>query len=171
LRGTLASLSQTGNIAHGVRCHFNFESLKSLSSAPKITALLKTPIVVDWVGRCRFPISVSGHLTLPARTIALLYKDRWRVELFFQWIKQHLRIKHFYGVSDNAVKTQIWISICVYALVAIVKKQVRSERSLYNILQILSVNAFQQEPLLQVLSNSEPQMPDGNPHNQLVFNY
>ncbi|HEY3761532.1 MAG TPA: IS4 family transposase, partial [Verrucomicrobiae bacterium] len=87
------------------------------------------------------------------------------------WIKQHLRIKHFYGVSDNAVKTQIWISICVYALVAIVKKQVRSERSLYNTLQILSVNAFQQEPLLQVLSNSEPQMPDGNPHNQLVFNY
>jgi hypothetical protein len=116
-------------------------------------------------------IFLTNHLALPARTIALLYKDRWRVELFFKWIKQHLRIKHFYGVSDNAVKTQIWISICVYALVAIVKKQVRSERSLYNTLQILSVNAFQQEPLLQVLSNSEPQMPDGNPHNQLVFNY
>ncbi len=116
-------------------------------------------------------IFLTNHLALPARTIALLYKSRWQIELFFKWIKQHLRIKHFYGVSVNAVKTQIWISICVYVLVAIVKKQVRSQLSLYSILQILSVNAFEQEPLHQVLSNSEPQLLHGNNPNQLVFNY
>jgi len=116
-------------------------------------------------------IFLTNHFALPALTIALLYKGRWQVELFFKWIKQHLRIKHFYGLSDNAVKTQIWISICVYVLVAIVKKQVRSERSLYSILQILSVNAFEQEPLHQVLSHSGPQISDGNNPNQLAFNY
>jgi IS4 transposase len=93
------------------------------------------------------------------------------VELFFKWIKQHLRIKHFYGTSDNAVKTQIWISICVYVLVAIVKKQLASQRSLYSILQILSVNAFEQEPLHQVLRDSTPQMPEDTSCNQLMFNY
>jgi IS4 transposase len=85
---------------------------------------------------------LTNHFALPALTITQLYKARWNVELFFKWIKQHLRIKHFYGLSDNAVKIQIWISICVYVLVAIVKKQVRSEHSLYSILQILSVNAW-----------------------------
>ena len=91
--------------------------------------------------------------------------------MFFKWIKQHLRIKHFYGTSDNAVKTQIWISICVYGLVAIVKKQLESERSLYSILQILSVNAFEQEPLHQVLRDSGPQISEGDHCNQLVFSY
>ena len=84
-------------------------------------------------------VFLTNNFALPARTIALLYKGRWQVELFFKWIKQHLRIKHFYGTSDNAVKTQIWISICVYVLVAILKKQLASTRSLYSILQILSV--------------------------------
>ena len=116
-------------------------------------------------------VFLTNNFALPAPTIALLYKGRWKVELFFKWIKQHLRIKHFYGTSDNAVKTQIWISICVYVLVAIVKKQVASERSLYSILQILSVNAFEQEPLHQVLRNSTPQIPEGDPCNQLVFSY
>jgi hypothetical protein len=101
----------------------------------------------------------------------LLYKNRWQVELFFKWIKQHLRIKHFYGTTDNAVKTQIWIFICVYVLVAIVKKQLESERSLYSILQILSVNVFEQEPLHQLLRASAPQIPEDTIDNQLVFSY
>jgi hypothetical protein len=116
-------------------------------------------------------VFLTNHLTLPALTIALLYKGRWKVELFFKWIKQHLRIKHFYGTSDNAVKTQIWISICVYVLVAIVKKQIESEKSLYSILQILSVNAFEQEPLHQILRDSPSQISGDSFCNQLVFNY
>jgi Domain of unknown function (DUF4372)/Transposase DDE domain len=116
-------------------------------------------------------VFLTNNFALPALTIALLYKGRWKVELFFKWIKQHLRIKHFYGTSDNAVKTQIWISICVYVLVAIVKKQLTSERSLYSILQILSVNAFEQVPLHQILENSPPQTPEGESCNQLIFSY
>jgi hypothetical protein len=116
-------------------------------------------------------VFLTNHFTLPALTIALLYKGRWQVELFFKWIKQHLRIKHFYGTSDNAVKTQIWISICVYVLVAIVKKQLESERSLYSILQILSINAFEQEPLHQVLRDTPSLISEGSHCNQLVFSY
>ena len=116
-------------------------------------------------------VFLTNNFALPALTIALLYKSRWKVELFFKWIKQHLRIKHFYGTSDNAVKTQIWISICVYVLVAIVRKQLQSERSLYSILQILSVNAFEKEPLQQVLKDIESQNSENDICNQLVFNY
>ena len=116
-------------------------------------------------------VFLTNHFTLPALTIALLYKARWKGELFFKWIKQHLRIKHFYGTNDNAVKTQIWISICVYVLVALVKKQLESEKSLYSILQILSVNAFEQEPLHQILRDSPSQTLEGSICNQLVFNY
>jgi IS4 transposase len=89
---------------------------------------------------------------LPALTIARLYKCRWQVELFFKWIKQHLRIKAFYGTSRNAVKTQVWIAISVYVLVAIVKKELRLERSLYEILQILSVALFEKTPIFEALS-------------------
>jgi IS4 transposase len=96
-------------------------------------------------------VFLTNNFELPALIIALLYKKRWQVELFFKWIKQHLRIKHFYGTSDNAVKTQIWIAICVYVLVALLKKQLASERSLYSILQVLSVNAFAQKPVDQIL--------------------
>jgi hypothetical protein len=116
-------------------------------------------------------IFLTNNFELPALTIALLYKSRWKVELFFKWIKQHLRIKHFFGTSDNAVKTQVWISICVYVLVAILKKQLQSERSLYSILQILSVNAFEKEPLQQVLRDSSSQDLDESLCNQLVFSY
>lgn len=114
---------------------------------------------------------LTNNLALPASTIALLYKSRWKVELFFKWIKQHLRIKHFFGTSDNAVKTQVWISICVYVLVAIVKKQMGSGRSLYSILQVLSVNAFEKEPLQQVLR--ETRFHDSTPSicNQLMLSY
>ena len=116
-------------------------------------------------------VFLTNNFALPALTIALLYKNGWQVELFFKWIKQHLRIKHFYGTTDNAVKTQIWISICVYVLVAIVKKQLESERSLYSILQILSVNVFEQETLHQLLRASAPQIPEDTVGNQLVFSY
>ena len=116
-------------------------------------------------------IFLTNNFELPALTIALLYKNRWQVELFFKWIKQHLRIKHFYGTSDNAVKTQIWIAICVYVLVAILKKQLASERSLYSILQVLSVNAFAQKPLDQLLSNSSSQNAEPDFCNQLIFSY
>lgn len=116
-------------------------------------------------------VFLTNNLELPALTIALLYKSRWKVELFFKWIKQHLCIKHFYGTSDNAVKTQIWISVCVYVLVAIIKKHLQSQRSLYSILQVLSVNAFSKEPLDQVLKESGPQDSDEDVCNQLIFNY
>jgi hypothetical protein len=116
-------------------------------------------------------IFLTNNLVLPALTIALLYKNRWKVELFFKWIKQHLRIKHFYGTSQNAVKTQIWIAICVYVLVAIVKKQIHSEKSLDSILQILSVNAFEQEPLHQVLADFGSQNLEESICNQLEFRY
>ena len=116
-------------------------------------------------------VFLTNNFELPALTIALLYKSRWKVELFFKWIKQHLRIKHFYGTTDNAVKTQVWISVCVYVLVAIVKKQLRSSKSLYNILQILSVNAFEKESLHQVLSNSASQNVEADTRNQLMLSY
>ncbi|MEO7862152.1 MAG: IS4 family transposase [Nitrospirales bacterium] len=116
-------------------------------------------------------VFLTNNFELPALTIAMLYKSRWKVELFFKWIKQHLRIKHFYGTSDNAVRTQIWISVCVYVLVAIVKKELNSDRSLYNILQVLSVNAFEKEPLQQVLRDIQPQFQADDLCNQLVFSY
>jgi len=100
-----------------------------------------------------------------------LYKSRWQVELFFKWVKQHLRIKHFYGNSDNAVKTQIWIAVCVYVLVAIVKKSIKSDLNFHTILQILSVNAFEKVPLVQVLTELPSQFPEGDLCNQLIFRY
>jgi len=92
---------------------------------------------------------LTNNFDLPALTICLLYKSRWQVELFFKWIKQHLRIKAFYGYSENAVKTQIWIAVSVYVLVAIIKKRLDLEASLYEILQVLSVTLFEQVPVLQ----------------------
>jgi transposase len=97
-------------------------------------------------------VFITNNFALPALTIAQLYKARWRVELFFKWIKQHLRIKAFYGYSENAVKSQIWIAVCAYVLVAIAKKQLQLEHSLYTILQILSISLFEKTPILLVFS-------------------
>jgi IS4 transposase len=94
-------------------------------------------------------IFLTNNFSLPATTIADLYRCRWQVELFFKWIKQHLRIKAFYGTTANAVKTQIWIAISVYVLVAIVKKRLNLDQSLYTILQVLSVTLFEKTPILQ----------------------
>jgi len=99
-------------------------------------------------------VFLTNNFILPAETIAELYRCRWQVELFFKWIKQHLRIKSFYGTSKNAVKTQIWIAISIYVLVAIIKKELKSDLSLYTILQILSVSLFEKMPILHVLMNS-----------------
>jgi len=101
-------------------------------------------------------VFLTNNFTLPALTISELFRCRWKIELFFKWIKQHLRIKAFYGTSENAVKTQIWIAITIYVLVAIVKKQLKLEPSLYSILQVLSVTLFEKTPLFQVLSQTEP---------------
>ena len=99
-------------------------------------------------------IFLTNQFTLPALTIAELYRCRWRVEIFFKWIKQHLRIKKFFGTSENAVKTQIWIAISTYVLVAIMKKRMKIDLSLYTILQILSISLFEKKPIYQVLTES-----------------
>ena len=100
-------------------------------------------------------VFLSNNFSLPAITIAELYKQRWQVELFFKWIKQNLRIKTFYGTSENAVKAQIWIAVSVYLLVAIMKKRLKIEASLYTILQVLSVTIFERMPLLQALTKED----------------
>ena len=114
-------------------------------------------------------IFLTNNLRLPASVVAYLYKCRWRVELFFKWIKQNLRIKHFFGTSSNAVKTQVWIAVCVYTLVAIAKKQIRSERTLSTIMQILSVNAFNKEALAEVLTEDQHALKIPDSCNQLML--
>ena len=103
----------------------------------------------------RFLVFLTNNFELPALIIANLYKARWQVELFFKWIKQHLRIKAFYGTSQNAVRSQIWIAISVYVLVAIIKKELRLSASLYQILQVLSVTIFERTPILQALPTQD----------------
>jgi len=114
-------------------------------------------------------VFLTNNFTLAPITIARLYRTRWRVELFFKWIKQHLRIKAFYGTSENAVKTQVWIAIAVYVLVAIVKKQLSLDRSLYTILQILSVTLFEKTPFLQAFSSEQMDQFDTENPNQLIL--
>jgi len=125
--------------------------------------------------RIRFKVPESGktlvfltnNTALPALTICALYKSRWQVELFFKWVKQHLRIKRFYGTSENAVKTQIWIAVAVYVLVAIAKKELRLNVSLYTLLQILSVTLFEKKSLQQALTDKSPVTIDPDSSNQL----
>src|SRR5208282_2074459 len=112
---------------------------------------------------------LTNNFALPALTIAQIYKQRWQVELFFKWIKQHLRIKAFYGTSENAVKTQIWIAVSVYVLVAIVRKRLGLEASLYQILQILSLTLFEKTPILQALQTSDPCTDLHDSSNQLIL--
>lgn len=112
-------------------------------------------------------VFLSNIFTLPALTIAELYKCRWQIELSFKWVKQHLRIKTFYGTSENAVKTQIWTAITVYVLMAIVKKRLNLDISLYTFLQILSVNMFEKVPILQLVTESDYKLIGAYPSNQL----
>ena len=133
----------------------------------------------DHLRRIRFCDSATGkrfvfltnNFTLPAQTIAALYKQRWQVELFFKWIKQHLRIKRFFGASENAVKTQIWTAVCVYVLAAIIKRELALDVSLYTFLQILSVHSFEKIQLSQAFANGDCKTPEPPFANQLnLFN-
>jgi len=117
-------------------------------------ARLRRIVCYDAKGKKKL-VFLTNNFTLPALTITEIYHKRWQIELFFKWIKQHLRIKAFYGTSENAVKTQIWIAITIYVLVAIIKKQLKLEQSLYTILQIESVTLFEKMPLLQALTDIE----------------
>jgi len=112
---------------------------------------------------------LTNNFVIPAITVADLYRNRWQVELFFKWIKQHLRIKSFFGTSENAVKTQVWIAISVYVLVAIIKKRLKLEASLYNILQILSATIFEKMPLNQLLTNYDSKTEILDNSNQLIL--
>jgi len=114
---------------------------------------------------------LTNNFTLPAITIAKLYRHRWQIELFFKWIKQHLRIKAFYGTTSNAINTQIWIAITVYVLVALVKKRLGLKTDLYTILQVLSVTCFEKTPILQALAKVDKYTPEPDSYNQLqLFN-
>ncbi len=116
-------------------------------------------------------VFLTNNFVLPAKTIADLYRSRWHVELFFKWIKQHLRIKAFVGTSPNALKTQVWTAVCAYVLVAIVKKRLNLDLSLYTILQILSVSLFEKTPILRAFSDLPHQFVEDANHNQLeLFN-
>ena len=114
-------------------------------------------------------VFLTNNFALPAHTITQLYRCRWQVELFFKWIKQHLRIKAFYGTSENAVKTQIWTAVAVYVLVAIIKKRLNINLSLYAMLQILSVSVFEKMPLVQILTDNDYNMKQTNTTNQLIL--
>lgn len=135
-------------------------------AGPKSSRLYPAPLrritYFDADNERRFTF-LTNDFTLPALVVAQVYRSRWQIELFFKWIKQHLRIKAFYGTTENAVKTQVWSAISVYVLVAIVKKELRIERSLYEILQILSLTLFENIPLFQALST----LPMHNPETPL----
>jgi len=119
------------------------------------------------VEKAKTYIFLTNNFEVDALTIAALYKNRWQIELFFKWIKQHLKIKKFWGQSENAVKTQIWIAVCTYLIVAILKKKLKTDLSLYNILQILSVSLFDKTPVNQLLISVDLQFQNEPVHKQL----
>jgi hypothetical protein len=142
--------------------------LTAINSVNAYPDQLRRVSYLDVKTRKRFKF-LTNNFTLPALTIARIYKSRWQVELFFKWIKQHLRIKAFYGTSENAVKTQIWIAVSVYVLVAIVRKRMGLKVSLYQILQILSVTLFEKTPILQALQACDSGNDLSDPGNQLIL--
>jgi hypothetical protein len=117
----------------------------------------------------RHLIFLTNNLNIPAWVVSLLYRLRWRIELFFRWIKQHLRIKHYYGNSANAVKTQIWIALCVYLQIAILHKQLKLPGTLYRTLQVLSVHPFEKAPIYQLLTENDCNISPSDTHNQLTL--
>lgn len=114
-------------------------------------------------------VFLTNNFEITAMEVALLYKHRWKIELFFKWIKQHLKIKTFWGESENAVKTQIWIAVCTYLMVAIAKKELKLKRSLYEILQIISVSVFDKTQLNQLLSEYNLLNSNDSHSNQLIL--
>ena len=155
------------DVASGVRCDQTI-SLTGQRSATDYPDKMRRIRFYD-VEQKRALVFLTNNFALPAVTIAALYKSRWQIELFFKWIKGHLRIQRFLGTSVNAVKTQIWVAVSVYVLVAIVKKQLKIDLSLHSILQILSVNAFQKEPLYELLMKDYDKFEPLYEHNQLSF--
>jgi hypothetical protein len=145
--------------------------LTSFYPAKKYPAVLRRIRFFD-VEKQETLVFLTNNFQLDALTITKLYKARWQVELFFKWIKQHLRIKAFYGTSQNAVKTQIWTAVCAYLLVAIMKKELHIEQSMYTILQILSVSIFQQTPVKELLMQTHHTLELPDHQNQLMlFNF
>ena len=153
--------------ATGVRCDQTIR-LKSFIPAHGYSERLRRICYVDAETEKRLTFLTNNFL-FPALTVAQLYKCRWQIELFFKWIKQHLRIERFYGLSENAVKTPIWIAISVYLLLALAKKHLRLDHSLYSISQILSVSLFQKTKLLQALTESEQQTHEPKSCNQFAL--
>ena len=115
----------------------------------------------------RYFVFLTNNMEISAQTVSELYHERWKIELFFKWVKQHLRIKAFYGTSANAVKSQVWIAICAYLLVAIIKKKINTELSLYTILQILSVSLFEKVSINQLLTQTDSRYLEDHSRNQL----
>ena len=140
-------------------------AVQSIKAYPE-TLRRVTYVDPDTLKRFRF---LTNNFVLPALTIARIYKSRWQVELFFKWIKQHLRIKAFYGTSENAVKTRIWIAVSVYVLVAIIRKRLELDASLYQILQIFSVTLFEKTPILQVFQEGASQTDLPADSNQFIL--
>jgi hypothetical protein len=140
-------------------------AIQSIKAYPETLRRI-TYVDPETLKRFRF---LTNNFVLPALTIARIYKSRWQVELFFKWIKQHLRIKAFYGTSENAVKTQIWIAVSVYVLVAIIRKRLQLDASLYQILQIFSVTLFEKTPILQVFQEGFSQIHLSADSNQLIL--
>ena len=140
--------------------------LASLESASVYPGALRKVCYVDAETGKRL-VFLTNNFALPAATISAIYKQRWQIELFFKWIKQHLRIKAFYGTSENAVKTQIWIAVSVYVLVAIVRKRLGIEATLYQILQVLSLTLFEKTPILRALQHIDSQDDLSCPANQM----
>jgi len=151
----------------GLRCDQTV-MLTGFYSSKKYPEKLRRICYFDIVTDTRL-VFLTNNFALPALTISQLFKCRWRIELFFKWIKQHLRIKKFYGTSFNAVKTQIWIAISVYLLVAILRKRLDVDLSLYTILQVLSVTLFEKRPLLQVVTETNCKLIHPNFDNQLLL--
>ncbi len=147
--------SHPANRATGVRSDQTVV-LASLESASVYPDALRKVAYVDAETGKRL-VFLTNNFALPAATIAAIYKQRWQVELFFKWIKQHLRIKAFYGTSENAVKTQIWIAVSVYVLVAIVRKRLNAKTSLYQILQVFSLTLFEKTPISRALQQVDSQ--------------
>lgn len=158
--------SRESDRANGIICD-QIGTLTVFYSAQGYPSPLRRIRVKDADGKTL--VFLTNNLDLSARTIAELYRCRWQIELFFKWIKQHLRIKSFFGTSENAVKSQIWIAVSVYVLVAIIKKRLNLSASLYEILQILSLTLFERTPLDQLLTRIPPSSDQPENPNQLIL--
>jgi len=153
--------------AAGLRCDQTIR-LNGYYVSQNYPAVLRRISYFDLDTRNKF-VFLTNNFVLPALTVARLYKCRWQIEIFFKWIKQYLRIKTFFGTTENAVKTQIWIAVSVYVLIAIVKKELDIKLSLGEIMQILSIVLFEKVPMRQVLTKTMPQNEKLPFHNQLLL--